>query len=118
MAVWQYRNALKFKFNFVKNVTDFVQRKSLLGKQCVVIVRATLGRIYLNKKMKQFCRPPCTVLGCRELDHCTRHGDLHDSIVYSDSRSSLPREFIVFDGSQCYPELVVTFQVLPNSISS
>ena len=98
------------------SVADFVQKKSMLGKQCVIVVRTTLGKIYQNKKMYQFCRPPCAMPGCRDVDHCSRHGDLHDSVVSSDRRGLMSREFIVFDGSQCYPELVVTFQVLPSCL--
>jgi len=94
---------------------DFMQKKSVLGKQCMIVVRTTLGRIFQNKKMYRFCRPPCAAPGCREMDHCSQHGDLYDSVVSTDPRGLLPREFILFDGSQCYPELVVTFQVLPAS---
>jgi len=101
-------------------VADFVQRRSLLGKQCVVVVRTTLGRIFQTKKMQQFCRPPCAEPGCQGLDHCNQHGDLYDSVVSSvtgsrDPQNALPREFVIFDGAQCYPELIVTFQVLPGN---
>jgi len=95
---------------------DFMKKRSILGKQCLIIVRTTLGRIYQNKKLYRFCRPPCAVPGCCEMDHCKQHGDLYESVVSNDPRGLLPREFIVFDGAQLYPELVVTFQVLPSCI--
>jgi len=92
---------------------DFMQKRSMLGKQCMIVVRTTLGRIFQNKTMYRFCRPPCATPGCKDMDRCMQHGNLYESVVSSDSRGMLPREFMVFDGSQCYPELLVTFQVLP-----
>jgi len=93
-----------------------MQKKSKLSKQCVIVVRTTLGRIYQTKNMHQFCRPPCAMPGCQDMDQCKQHGDFYDSVLGADARCMRPREFIVFDGSQCYPELVVTFQVLPACI--
>jgi len=84
----------------------------------VIVARTTMGRVYHTGKHNrhQFCRPPCTASGCQRLDRCTQHTELYDSIVVSDDfGGKLPREFLVFDSRQCYPELVITFQVLQAS---
>ena len=98
-------------------VLDFLQK----SQNCVIVVRTTLGHIFNTKKTHlQLCRPPCVAPGCRELDRCKQHSDLYDSVVSSfmgsrDPQNALPREFVIFDGAQCYPELVVNFQVLPGN---
>eukprot|EP00105_Crassostrea_gigas_P040101 XP_019924249.1 PREDICTED: poly [ADP-ribose] polymerase 11-like [Crassostrea gigas] len=72
----------------------------------ILLVRMVLGNIYVATKPKQFKMPPCTT--CLT-DRCTNESHEHFDSVVADIPNKLFREFIVYDGTQCYPEYLITY---------
>ncbi|WAQ97953.1 TNKS-like protein [Mya arenaria] len=71
------------------------------------LMRVALGNCYLCTDLnpQKYRRPPCTK--CKR-DDCKTHDSNYDSVVGDNKK--LFREFVVYDGVQCYPEYLITYE--------
>ncbi|XP_052283056.1 protein mono-ADP-ribosyltransferase PARP15-like isoform X2 [Dreissena polymorpha] len=69
------------------------------------LVRACLGNICRVTDCRRIRRPPCTDFSCN--NHECQHVIRYDSVVSEEQ--FIFREFVVYDGSQVYPEYVINY---------
>jgi O-acetyl-ADP-ribose deacetylase (regulator of RNase III)/uncharacterized membrane-anchored protein YhcB (DUF1043 family) len=77
------------------------------------VVRVLLGNAFVCQQPQPFKKPPCTSYPKTCADPCcTEHKAHFDSLIGThrpDNARLIFREFIVYDGSQCYPEFLVEY---------
>ncbi|KAK6976308.1 poly [ADP-ribose] polymerase [Biomphalaria glabrata] len=97
---------------------DKTSRKPNGSELTLILARMLLGNVFvcdenhkwLEKKVgRKFKKPPC--MHCLE-DLCICFQNEHYDSVMGDGKW-LFREFVVYDGSQCYPEYVIKYKRLP-----
>lgn len=73
------------------------------GVRTMFLVRACLGDIYeTTNDENHLRRPPCKNK-CKTI--CTKHDEFFDSVL----GEFCPREFVVYEKAQCYPEYVIKY---------
>ncbi|XP_052078750.1 uncharacterized protein LOC127716566 isoform X3 [Mytilus californianus] len=73
------------------------------GVRTMFLVRACLGDVFRTKDDQTLLkRPPCKKM-CKKI--CTKHDEFFDSVL----GEFCPREFVVYEKAQCYPEYVIKY---------
>lgn len=73
------------------------------GVRTMFLVRACLGDVFRTKEnLNDLKRPPCKKM-CKTI--CTQHDEFFDSVL----GEFCPREFVVYEKAQCYPEYVIKY---------
>ncbi|XP_063413535.1 protein mono-ADP-ribosyltransferase PARP14-like isoform X2 [Mytilus trossulus] len=73
------------------------------GVRTMFLVRACLGDVFrTNENLNDLKRPPCKKM-CKTI--CTQHDEFFDSVL----GEFCPREFVVYEKAQCYPEYVIKY---------
>ncbi|CAC5369048.1 unnamed protein product [Mytilus coruscus] len=73
------------------------------GVRTMFLVRACLGDVFRTKDNQNLLkRPPCKNM-CKTI--CTKHDEFFDSVL----GEFCPRELVVYEKAQCYPEYVIKY---------
>lgn len=84
------------------------------NKKRMFLLRMLLGNSYICKDPNphKYRRPPCTSCfkdDCKDTRHeDNKFGHMFNSVVGDNGK--LFREFVVYDGSVCYPEYLITYE--------